>query len=346
MAENVVLVLFVFCPLLCVLGLWLFFKKYKLHRTQRYRILALIAGNALVLATLLSPLLPIGEIYFRWFHDTTDSFGLSKTTARWYARHYHRNNTGFRDSIPYSTSKESDKKRLVIVGDSFTVGHGVANVEERFANQLRHLLPDWEIHVRANNGWDTDSQLDEVENLVRFQYQADAVLLVFCLNDIAPVVPEWRMILRSIRNSAESGYVVRNSYLLSMAYYRMYTISNPQVRNYYDFVLEAYSSPPWEDERQLLRGIQDVVNNELKCKLLVTTFPFLHALSSEYRFQPAHDRLNEYWKEQNIPHLDLLPVYEHSRPEDVVVNRFDAHPNERAHKMAADAIAAFLKTNL
>ena len=41
--------------------------------------------------------------------------------------------------------------------------------------------------------------------------------------------------------------------------------------------------------------------------------------------------------------LDLLPAYRAHRDEDLVVNRFDAHPNERAHAIAAKEILAFLR---
>ena len=92
--------------------------------------------------------------------------------------------------------------------------------------------------------------------------------------------------------------------------------------------------------------MQDVVTNTMHWKFLVTTFPFLNSLGPQYRFQAAHDRLDQYWKAQGVPHLDLLSVYANSRPADVMVNRFDAHPNERAHAMAAAAIATELDTAL
>ncbi len=347
MAESFVLTLFLLCPCLGAFGMWLFFVKYQLHRTPRHRGVLLLAGNGLVFLTLLSLPLPMGEIYFRWFYDTTDSFSLTKTTQRWFERHYRKNDAGVRDSVErYTLEKLSDRRRLVILGDSFTAAQGVADVERRFANRMRTLLPDWEIRVHARGGWDTPDELEEVTQMARSGYQADAVLLVYCLNDIAAVIPEWQPILKSIYAKDKDGFWVAHSYLLNTIYYRLYASSHPQVGNYFEFVLDAYAGLPWLKERELLEQIQEVVANQMHAKFLVATFPFLNSLEKYYRFQPAHDRLDGYWKARGIPHLDLLSVFAASRSADVMVNRFDAHPNERAHEMAAEAIAKFVRANL
>jgi hypothetical protein len=47
----------------------------------------------------------------------------------------------------------------------------------------------------------------------------------------------------------------------------------------------------------------------------------------------------EACRREGIPCLDLLPVLEPHASEKLTVNIFDAHPNERAHELAADAIA-------
>ncbi|MEI6784577.1 MAG: hypothetical protein WCQ21_27100 [Verrucomicrobiota bacterium] len=39
-----------------------------------------------------------------------------------------------------------------------------------------------------------------------------------------------------------------------------------------------------------------------------------------------------------MPQLDLLPVYAGLPPGQLTVNHYDAHPNEGANKLAAEAI--------
>src|SRR5262249_29644370 len=155
----------------------------------------------------------VGEIYYRWFYDATESFGLTKTTDRWFERHVHENEAGFRDSLEhYAKHKQAGKKRLVILGDSFTAGHGIADVEKRVAHRLRGSLSDWEIHIHARPGWDTLHELKEVRKLADDTYEADAVLLAYCLNDIAAVTPQWQSILESVYLQKQPGFFVDNSY--------------------------------------------------------------------------------------------------------------------------------------
>jgi lysophospholipase L1-like esterase len=47
-----------------------------------------------------------------------------------------------------------------------------------------------------------------------------------------------------------------------------------------------------------------------------------------------------------IPTFDLLPVLSKRRPTELTVNRLDAHPNELAHELAAEAIEQELLKDL
>jgi hypothetical protein len=60
-----------------------------------------LAGNALVLSFLCAIVVAFGEIHYRFVFDSTDSFGLTKTTARWFERHFQENSSGFRDTIDF-----------------------------------------------------------------------------------------------------------------------------------------------------------------------------------------------------------------------------------------------------
>jgi hypothetical protein len=73
------------------------------------------------------------------------------------------------------------------------------------------------------------------------------------------------------------------------------------------------------------------------------TFPLFDALKEEYAYEAEHEQLNRFWTESGIPHLDLLGTYRGHRAGQLTVSPFDAHPNERAHAMAARAIGDFLE---
>lgn len=340
MEENLVLLSFAVTTLLLCAAVRIFFARggpaLKTHRK-----LSLVCGNLLVTLLLLSLIVLAGEIYFRYCYDTTDSFGLTKTTKRWYERHFRNNASGFRDSEQYSPSIRPGLRRVSFIGDSFTAGHGIANVEDRFANRIRASRPQYEVHVLAQPGWDTGGQLELLDFIEESGYELDIVVLVYCLNDIADIIPEWREILDRVYDAPEPGFLVQHSFLLNTMNGRIRAAREPEVADYYGFVRAGYEGPLWNRQKERLLEIHDRVT-AAGGRLLVVTFPFLHALGDDYGFLEVHHQLGEFWREQEVPHLDLLSTYAALPPEDLVVNAHDVHPNERAHALAADAMMEFL----
>lgn len=343
MGEDALLMSFALSPALTGFGLYLFFRRYGLHK--RKTVLRLLAGNLLVFSFLGSVALLAGEIYFRFIYDTTDSFALAKTTQQWFKRHFKYNMNGMRDSLDYRLDQRVGTRRITFVGDSFTAGHGIADVEDRFANRIRSMMPGTEVHVIAYPGADTGVQVEAMSELAQFGYHFDVVVLVYCLNDISDIVPEWQQILERIYESHNSGFVVNNSYLFNWLYFRFFAVQDPDVSDYYAFVRENYEGPVWERQTQRLDNMRSEIQ-ERGGQLFVVTFPFLHSLGPDDDYGAIHEQLGSFWQDRGVPHLDLLSVYESFEPADVVVNRFDAHPNERAHALAAGAIAEFLERHL
>lgn len=342
--DIVVLCLFGLLPSLAAWAVFVFFFRHRQHKREVHWS-RLLAGNLLVFLLAASSAVLGGELYYRFFYDTTESFGLTKATARWFQRHFQDNNIGFRDSVDYDRDIPTGRRRVTFMGDSFTVGHGIADVEDRFANRLRAARSDLDVHVMANAGWDTGAELWNVHSLAASGYQMDVVILVYCLNDVADLVPEWEQITDRIFESSQPGYLVQHSYLLNTWYYRWKAQQDPDVANYYEFVREKYEGRVWQRQQQRLATLQDAVERA-GGRLLVVTFPFLHALGAEYRYAEVHRRLDQFWQERGVAHLDLLDVFESRTPREVTVNRYDAHPNEEAHAVAAEAMLAFLEREL
>jgi len=341
--DLVVLVLICLLPLIAGWAAFSFFFRYRQHK-QRVRWSRLLLGNLLVFVLAGSLAVLCGELYYRFIYDTTDSFGLTKTTTRWFERHFHNNNIGFRDSVDYVPARKT-RRRVTFLGDSFTVGHGVADVEQRFGNRVRAARPDLEVHVAAQAGWDTGEELWNVHALADSGYQWDVVVLAYCLNDLADLVPEWQRILDRIYETSKPHYFVQHSYLLNTWYYRWRATQDPDVANYYQFVRNNYEGRVWKLQQRRLVSLQEAVQRA-GGKLLVVTFPFLHELGTEYRYEEVHQRLGRFWKERGVPHLDLFDVLAAYSADEVTVNRYDAHPNETAHKVVAKAIEELLEREL
>jgi lysophospholipase L1-like esterase len=284
----------------------------------------------------------VAETYFRFVYDTTDSLGYTRVSERWVQRHWRLNNAGCRDSVDYAPRLEAGKRRLTFVGDSFTAGHGIKNVDDRFPNLLRQAHRDWQVHVLANVGMDTGAETVLVNKLAAKGYAFDQVVLVYCLNDIGDLLAQQDEAFTHMFDSMASGnWLTRNSYALNLMTQRYQAGRNPYVRNYFSFVRKAYQGETWERQKARLRQLHAAVLAH-GGRLAVVTFPLLDALGPDYPYQIAHAELNSFWREQGVPHLDLLPVYANIPPRDLVVNPHDAHPNERASRLAAEAIENFL----
>src|SRR5690348_2662655 len=120
-ADNLTGAVFLLTPLLSV---FLLFRLARFTRRtgQRKKGRIVISANLLVLLFLLSLLLAGAEIYYRFWLDTTDSFGLTRLNRRWYHRHWRVNQSGYRDSEPiYRAVRTPGKPRITFLGDSFTV---------------------------------------------------------------------------------------------------------------------------------------------------------------------------------------------------------------------------------
>ncbi len=295
---------------------------------------------------LISVVLLAGEIYYRFVFDTTDTFALTKTTERWFDRYFHPNRSGLRDSLDhYEESPAAGVRRVSFFGDSFTAGHGIADVEDRFGNLVRHARPDWEVHVFSMTGWNTDDEIASVRTVAKEDYELDLAVLVYTLNDISDIMPEWQRILNGIYGSIDPGFPFRHSYFLNTLYFRWWAMRDPEIDRYFELLREAYAGPIWTEQQRRLRRF-DATVRELGGRTLVVTFPFLHTLGPDYPFQRIHQELDEFWRRLGVPHVDLLGVFEGLSPDELVVNHHDSHPNERAHQLAATAILAFLEEQM
>lgn len=74
----------------------------------------------------------------------------------------------------------------------------------------------------------------------------------------------------------------------------------------------------------------------------MVVIPVLHDLEN-YKFGAAHDYMKGLAAEHGIPVVDLLEAFKGMPAEDLIVNAYDYHFNERAHAIVADYLLVALK---
>jgi lysophospholipase L1-like esterase len=334
---------FVLAPLLPGAAVFLYFRRRTdAHKPPDWS--SLLVGNALVLLLFVSMVFLGFETYYRFFCHQTDALADTLVSAAWSRCYVHRNNIGVRDNIDYAYARAAGKRRVTFVGDSFTAGLGVKDVEDRFPNRIRRRHPEWEVHAIAQPGLETSNEVEAVHNLVvSNHYALDLVVLVYNMNDIGEVMPDSiaaykKLLADPFRNS----WLCRNSYFINLYYLRWQVRCTARLQNYFDELEAAYRGSIFEKHKVALTAMcnMTVIRGG---RLVVVTFPFMH---DPARFKAAHERMNQFWQEHGVPHLDLLPVFSNLPPAGITVNAHDAHPNERAHELAAEKIDVFLREQL
>jgi len=321
--------------------LYKFRKRFFLRKTG-----FLIIWNSWLLALLFSIIFLGSESYFRFFVDTTDSFGLNKITQRWMHRHYKPNNFNARDNVNYDLRIEHGKRRITFFGDSFTAGHGIKDVDNRFPNLIRIQNPGLEIHVLADNGMESINQLNLIRKLISDSYQFDLVALVYNLNDISYLLAKANEIYDRVYAFNEGlNFFGKNSYFVNTMLFRYFAMRDPDIPDYYDFVEGAYFSEAWNRHAEVLKEIKYLTESK-GGKLLVVNYPFFHDQNEDYKFLPVHEKLEKFWNSLAVPYIDLEPVFKNYDKQDLVVNKFDAHPNEFANSLVAETIDDFIKNHL
>ena len=168
-------------------------------------------------------------------------------------------------------------------------------------------------------------------------------MLAYCLNDASELTQRWANKHRALSQTFRStNLLVTHSYLANTLYYRYKRKHTPDLRDYFYWALSDYEGATWSRLRASFQSLHTLVEQN-GGQLKVVIFPFFHNLGPEYRFVGVHEKLAAYWARHNVPKLDLLGIFDGHASEELVVNRYDAHPNEVAHELAAKAIQRFLE---
>ena len=255
----------------------------------------------------------------------------------------------FRDRV-YRLEKDPGTFRILAVGDSFTWGDGVLPEDtyaDRLARQLERLQPGrkFEVINWSRPGWNTHEAWRSLRD-ADLEWHEDLLLVGYVLNDAEPSsqaerAPLHRRIAPRAPGSALSLLLYRHSRLFARLFD---AVENLRRRVAIDrFYRGLYEGDTWEDAKRSLWRLRRMARAD-GAQTVVVIFPvFDPRLGPDYPYRELHDRVASAAEEMGIPALDLLPQYEGMDPRRLAVNPFaDPHPDELAHRIAADAIARFL----
>lgn len=294
--------------------------------------------------------LTIAELIFALFIDHSEAFNASMIAKRWFQVHFdsQRNDDGFRERRLLARPLPEGMKRVLFLGDSFTAGHGVNNIDDRFTERLEVLLnagqtPEYQVYNMGEPGFEI-SMIRAMESAVlEKEYPVETLIYCYMMNDIEGYDPKTTAAIDEISKRRETGsWLVSHSYFINWMYHRWVQYSAGSSVDYFPHLVESYNGPPWS---AVAHELDDMValSKEKGVEFRLVIFPFMHNLGSDYPFRDAHEKLVAWAKSKNVPVLDMMPVFALHSAEKLTVNAFDNHPNERAHQIIADEIFKWLQ---
>ena len=331
------------------LTFWLLLRLRLIWRDQPRRITWVNAGLSVWMSL---GVLTSCELYFALIYDASDSFNMTNVSKKWFALHVapqqkvlsltEQEGIRYRDDRAFPESLRPEQKHIVFFGDSFTFAQGVNDVKDRFSNRVRDVLErQTNGRVVVSNLADAGTDLRWVQRLVELMLKKgrkiDTAVYVMCLNDIETYHERHDQYYQELSKYSPQFFLFRDTYFFNWVYFRLRQFTVPSVRGYYSFVKDYYRGQPWRLMREDLDEVHQMCRSH-GTDFRIVVFPFLHNLGPDYPFREAHRLIVEHCQSQGIAVLDLEPFLSPSASKGLTVNRFDAHPNELAHRLAAEAL--------
>ena len=199
-----------------------------------------VLGNALILLCILwACFIPL-ETYYRFAYGKTEAFDpliMSHLRGSAYVRVDSREFRG-REHQP----KQEGTYRIGVIGDSFTEGQAIRNLEDRLSNLLEKQLrarfgPNVEVYNCGKGGWETGHHLDFLTGYQDY-YQFDEVILAYFMNDIADLVPigDW-----PVQPKVPDNTFLRRFYFPNHLYGVLRFKAKTRHLRYSDFIFHCYS---------------------------------------------------------------------------------------------------------
>lgn len=277
-------------------------------------------------------------------HDNT--FYLLKT-----------NSLGLRADREYPVQQPRNRKRLLLLGDSYTAGDGVSN-GERYSDLLEEHYPSLDVINFALPGTGTDQQVLIYETLAK-PFEVDAYVFAILVENIVrndqTCRPSWDHREQTVVYRPKPYFELNGDHLILC--HQPVPLEKRSEKELEDWrckfpYIAEYPQDPYAVYRfedgylwQLMRRILERFLEQVEGKpVFIMPLPlynfFLDGLKPTYmeRFKALEDVSRKRYV------LDVLPYFLRLSPEDRLRCRFpkDSHYTSLAHAVVADALADHL----
>jgi hypothetical protein len=255
---------------------------------------------------------------------------------------------------PYKTPKESNTFRIAAVGDSFTFAPYM-QFTDTYAKKLEAMLnltTGARVAEVINYGvpaYSTSHEIPVVSKAI--EEGADLILLQITLND-----PEIKRHTPSgIREQMHDRFgplelpaslarIALHWRTLAFVLRRFHNASTH--RAYVDYFNDLFNNPrTWNPFVESMTKLVGTARSSKK-PIVAVVFPlFGIPMTASYPFYEIHNKVSGLMQQLGVPVLDLSAMYQGIPLERLqVIPGVDRHPNEIAHRMAAEKIYLWLES--
>lgn len=290
-----------------------------------------LLGNIATLFVPLVVLLVFMEMAFMFIAQSQEG-GLTLASHIWFERHWPPMAGDYRDTPKTDTL---GKKKVLLVGDSFTAGHGLNTADERYGNILGEKLGTRQ-YVTYNLGISGSDTRDEYARLLKFGKTPDILVLQYFPNDIEKVALEHGLIPEGFRPYSDLPRFIQSlfmrSYLLNYLYWQF---PHGNFAPFDVYARTAYGTPAIINDHlsDLSRFI--TYAKEHNAKFYVVMFPFSHNIEKTAQYVKPVVNL---FQTNNIPILDVGKLIGDIAPKDRIVGRNDGHASAIVNKRVGEAL--------
>lgn len=289
------------------------------------------------------------ELYFRYVYDQTDSFNFLLTSQRWEKRHIEDLNQligidQFRESRDFREPKRPGELKIAVVGDSIAYGIGIEYPQDRFSNLLEAKLNQSGLPAKVYNLGRPGNDLPETKgNFDKIFTQGDFDLIIWQLfpNDLpVPLSADAEKIKTLLHDESINPLLkdlLNRSYAFNFFYFHLWGLSDNFRSRHLNYQIQAFDQDEvWLPAKQQIIELIDAAKAN-QVDLIAVLFPYPDLIGNDYPNRP-HQKLAEVFSRKRATFIDLLETYQNYKPQELKANRFDGHPGELGHRLAAEII--------
>jgi lysophospholipase L1-like esterase len=277
------------------------------------------------------------EIIFMYIPQSHEGV-LSKASQIWWEKYWTPVNAlGYHDR---EVVNEPGKENILFIGDSFSAGHGLKTVDERFSDIVAKQLGT-EKYSMYNLGVSGADTRDEARRLEEFPVKPDVIVLQYFPNDVEKVGREKGLTLSGSEPYADlSGYAstfVKRFYLPNFIYWQL---PHTSFGTFEKFVQTAYTDTTVLNAH--LRDLSKMLayRDSTSAKMYAVFIPFLFQMDKSAGYtKPVEDYLRANGVTVITLNEAILKIPEKER----VVGKNDGHGSAALNAVIAEKILAAMK---